>query len=97
MLELIKQAATDAVSASNPVGIFYGTIKTAEPLEVEVDQRFILKREFLELTESTKELKMPHGDGYYILRRKLEVGDRVVLLRIQGGQKYIILDQVRDA
>lgn len=96
MLALIKQAASEAVEASNPVGIYYGTIKTAHPLEVEVDQRFILTAEFLELTESTKELKVPQGDGYYILRRKLQEGDRVILLRIQGGQKYIILDRERD-
>jgi len=96
-LGLIKQAAADAVDAASPVGIYYGTIKTASPLEVEVDQRFPLTAEFLELTESTKELKVPQGDGYYILRRKLEEGDRVILLRIQGGQKYIILDRVRDA
>jgi Protein of unknown function (DUF2577) len=96
MLALIKQAATEAVAASNPVGIFYGTIKKAMPIEVEVDQRFILTQEFLELTEATEELKVPHGDGYYIIRRKLEEGDRVVLLRIQGGQKYVILDRVRD-
>jgi len=97
MLALIKKAAADAVEASNPVGIYYGVIKTASPLEVEVDQRFILTSEFLELTEATKELRIPQGTGEYILRRKLQEGDRVILVRIQGGQKYIILDRVRDA
>ncbi|MEJ8548152.1 DUF2577 domain-containing protein [Brevibacillus borstelensis] len=97
MLGLIKKAAMDATSASNPVGVFYGTILSAAPLNVEVDQRFVLTEEFLELTESTKELKVPvEGGGYYTLRRKLEQGDRVILLRVQGGTKYIILDRVRD-
>jgi Protein of unknown function (DUF2577) len=96
MLTLIKQAASDAVEASNPVGIFYGTIKSVDPLEVEVDQRFILTQEFLELTEATRELKVPLGTGEYILRPKLQERDRVILIRIQGGQKYVILDRVRD-
>lgn len=94
---LIKMAASDTVSAGNPVGIYYGTILSAGPLSVEVDQRFVLTEEFLELTETTKELKVPvEGGGYYTLRRKLEQGDRVILLRVQGGTKYIILDRVRD-
>lgn len=97
MLSLIKQAAADAVEASSPVGIFYGTIKNAAPLEVEVDQRFLLTQEFLEMTEATRELKVPLGSGEYVLRPKLQAGDRVILMRIQGGQKYVVLDRVRDA
>lgn len=93
MLALIKQAAFEAVEASNPVGIFFGTIKSVTPLEVDIDQRFILTQEFLVLTDATKELR--YGDS--ILRPKLQAGDRVLLLRIQGGQKYVILDRVRDS
>ncbi|HZG16973.1 MAG TPA: DUF2577 domain-containing protein [Candidatus Bathyarchaeia archaeon] len=97
MLNLIKKAAADAVEASSPVGVFYGTIKKASPLEVEVDQRFLLSEDFLELTDATKELKFQWGAEEYIIREKLKENDRVVLVRIQGGQKYIILDRVRDA
>ncbi|MGG1157464.1 DUF2577 domain-containing protein [Brevibacillus formosus] len=92
LLMLIKQAATEAVDASNPVGVFFGTIKSATPLEVDIDQRFVLTQEFLILTDATKELK--YGD--YVFRPKLQAGDRVLLMRIQGGQKYVILDRVRD-
>ena len=97
MLALIKQAASDAVDASNPVGVFNGIVKRTEPLEVEVDQRFILTEEFLELTDSTKELRVPMGTYDYILRPKLQAGDRVYLLRVQEGQKYVVLDRVRDS
>ncbi len=95
LLGLIKMAASEAADASGPVNISYGTIKGLSPLEVEVDQRFILSQEFLELTEATRELKVPHGEGYYIIRPALKEGDRVVLVRVQGGAKYIILDRVR--
>ncbi|MGK5512059.1 DUF2577 domain-containing protein [Brevibacillus formosus] len=92
LLALIKQAATEAVDASNPVGVFFGTIKSTTPLEIDIDQRFVLTKEFLVLTEGTKELR--YGD--IILRPALKVGDRVVLLRIQGGQQYVVLEKVRD-
>lgn len=29
-----------------------------------------------------------------VIRRGLEVGDKLLLLRMQGGQKYVILDRV---
>lgn len=93
MLALIKQAAFEAVQASNPVNIFFGTIKSADPLEVDVDQRFILTQEFLILTDATRELR--YGDT--ILRPKLKKDDRVILMRVQGGQQYVILDKVRDS
>ena len=36
---------------------------------------------------------LPVEDGYIILNRKLEVGDKVILLRVQNGQKYIVLSR----
>lgn len=100
MLQLIKKAAMDAVEASQPVAILYGTIKEITPFEVEVDQRFLLPEEFFIFTDATKELKLEIGDREYIIRPKLKIGDKLILLRTQGnsdkGVKYVILDRVRQ-
>lgn len=37
------------------------------------------------------------NDGYVVLNRALEVGDRVLMLRVNKGQKYIVLSRVYDA
>lgn len=37
---------------------------------------------------------LPVSDGYIILNRALEVGDRVLLLRVRRGQKFIVLSRV---
>lgn len=37
---------------------------------------------------------LPVENGYIILNRALEVGDRVLLMRVQNGQKFIILSRV---
>lgn len=37
---------------------------------------------------------LPVENGYIILNRALEVGDKVILLRVQNGQKFIILSRV---
>lgn len=36
---------------------------------------------------------LPVKDGYIILNRALEVGDEVLLLRVQHGQKFIVLSR----
>ena len=37
---------------------------------------------------------LPIKDGFIILNRALEVGDKVILLRVQHGQKFIVLSGV---
>ncbi|WP_028988023.1 DUF2577 domain-containing protein [Thermicanus aegyptius] len=79
MLNIIKQAALDALEAGQPVAVMFGAVTKTNPLEVNVDQRFTLSEDFLMQTNTAK---------------YLQAGDKVVLLRIQGGQKYLILDKV---
>ena len=40
---------------------------------------------------------LPVEDGYIILNRALAVGDKVLLLRVQKGQKFIVLSRVMEA
>ena len=42
--------------------------------------------------EDGKEL--PVEDGYIILNRKLETDDKVIMLRVQSGQRFIVLSRV---
>lgn len=109
MLEAIKQAALGAMDAAGPVIVQLGSVTQINPLKVMVDNRLELTEDFFILPESlTKlelELKHTHaiqGAGSteealkdkIILRKGLEVGDKLLLLRMQGGQRYVILDRV---
>lgn len=94
MIKLIKKAAKDAIEASNPVNILYGEVLEGEPLKILVDQRFTLTKQFLIQTESTTELSLTINGVQYTLRPPLLTGDMVVLVRMQGGQKYLVLDKV---
>ncbi|MCY9511710.1 DUF2577 domain-containing protein [Paenibacillus larvae] len=79
MLNIIKQAALGAVDTSNPVSILFGEVMKTSPLEVNVDQRFTLTEDFLIVLDQVKELS---------------AGDRIALLRVQGGHSYVILGKV---
>ena len=108
LMGVIKQASVGAMEAGAPVAVRIGMVKTVSPLAVVVDQRFTLTAEFLIIPERlTKyEIDVKHAHSYsggttdqalpdkLLIRSGLQAGDKVILLRIQGGQQYVILDKV---
>lgn len=80
LLRLIKKAAIDAVEAAKPVHVVFGTVINTNPLEINVEQKLTLTTEQLILCEQ--------------VQNKIEQNKRVVLLRQQGGQNFIVLDCV---
>lgn len=111
LLNVIKAAGIDAVGASNPVHVLSGEVMAVSPLSVKIDQRFILTAELLAVPESlTKyEVDLRHnhtgGSGQtgealiekITIRPGLQAGDKVLLIRVQGGQQFVILDKVVTA
>ncbi|MBP2116266.1 DUF2577 domain-containing protein [Paenibacillus silagei] len=96
MLDIIKQASLGAVSNTNPVALSYGTVVLAQPLQIQVEQRLLLTGAALVVVESVMESKAVIEGREILLRRGLEAGDRVLLVRMQGGQSYIVLDRLVD-
>ena len=107
MIDIIKKAGVDAVGANNPVNILFGEVQNVEDLKIKVDQKLILSKEFFVIPQSlTKyEIDLSHSHSYsngstskelnkIVIREGLKQGDRVLLLRVQGGQQYVVLDKV---
>ncbi|QUI25515.1 DUF2577 domain-containing protein [Vallitalea pronyensis] len=78
----LKQINKGVMDNSQNVAFYYGKVIAITPLEIQVDQRFVLDQDFLVVTSTVA------GDT------ALAVGDKVILLREQGGQRYIVLDKV---
>lgn len=136
--DIIKNLAINAYSASMPTGLYYGTVKKINPLEVEIDQKLTLTEKQLILSTLVQDFDvnmtvehkteeydlthkhsvtavLPHGgtvsvnntDGKhtheykgtksFTTHLKLEVGEKVILLRVQGGQKFLLLDRIRES
>lgn len=97
LVQAIKQAALDAVRASGPMGVCYGTVTSVVPLEIRVDQKKILTDAQLILTSAVRntavDITVDNVRKPYQIHLGLKVGEKVVLLRCDGGQKYIILDR----
>ena len=82
LLTIIKKAALDAVNATRPVNVVFGVLASVSPLSVTIDQKLTLEAGFLVLTKHIDDL---------ILSEELTVGDRLVLIQMQGGSVAFIL------
>ncbi|MDF2934969.1 MAG: hypothetical protein K0Q90_342 [Paenibacillaceae bacterium] len=103
-MNAIRQAALTGMEAGKPAAVMFGEVVSGNPLQVNVDQRFTLDADFLILPESLArlELDLSHTHGSsgaaltdpVVIRPGLQAGDKVILLRVQGGQQFLILDKV---
>lgn len=81
---LIKQAAMEALEESSPVALMYGTVTRISPLEINIEQRFTIPAEAIFLTSA-------------VINDPLRIGEKVLVLRKQGGQKYVVMDRLVKA
>lgn len=93
LLQIIKQSAVEAVAASNPVSIIYGTVSSSKPLEIRIGQKLSLDEDYLILTRNVTKYK---DNNDLIIDNELKQGEKVILIRSQGGQRYVVLDKVVD-
>lgn len=122
LVKLVKQAAVEAVKAGAPMCFCFGTVISAAPLKIQVDQKKTLTDAQLVLTNNVRDFAVEmttlpdfhetetesggSGDDAfsshkhkYQGRKKwkvhlaLKAGEKVILIRCDGGQKYIVLDR----
>lgn len=128
LTESMKRAALQAMDASKPVNVAFGTVVKTEPLLICIEQKMTLGMDQLILCRHVTEhdidvtvdwtsagalgnhqhdtpagvsgnANLSHAHG--IRGRKsmrvhlgLTLGERVALLRLRGGQQYLVWDRV---
>ncbi|MBR6400125.1 MAG: hypothetical protein IKS17_02725 [Firmicutes bacterium] len=86
-IEIIKRAALDAVKQSYPLELIFAKVIQEEDIPnnkellIQVEQKKPLKRAFF--------IENGKLDG-------LEEGDRLVILQVQGGQRFYILEVLEN-
>lgn len=81
LVKLIKQTALEAMKAEKPVNVCFGKVISVSPLKILVEQKLTLSKAQLVQSKTVAD----YG---------LAVGDEVILIRQQGGQKYVITDKI---
>lgn len=98
LIELIKRVALDVVTNEQMCDLRYGTVVSTNPLRVQITNLLTLPRSSLivpkHLTNYTVSVTTSESSDTITIHNALKVGDKVALLRKQGGQSYFILDRI---
>ena len=103
LVKVMKQAGVEATNADGPVKICFGKVVNVTPIQVLVDQKITLGAAQLILTRDFTDYEVevtfePETEKKKMkIHNSLVIGDDVVLLRQQGGQKYIVIDRMGKA
>lgn len=57
-VEVVKQAAVEAVEASKPVNLLFGTVISVSPLKIQADQKSIYTEKMLVLTRNVTDYEV---------------------------------------
>lgn len=100
LLETIKTASIDAINASKPVEIVYGIVLSIEPLKIDLEQKLTLSESFLivpeEFTDRKINIVIDDEEKEIEIKSALKVDDKLILARVQGGQKYLVLSRLAE-
>lgn len=103
LLRLIKSTAVEAVNASKPADAVFGTVLSLSPMTIQVEQKLVLSQNQLVMTRTVRGYTTGNrsggsGEASFASHNHtvsgLQVGDKVVLLQVAGGQQYVVLDKV---
>ena len=102
LTELIQKICQANIEAQKPTDIATGTVTQVSPLKISISVELPpIGEEALILTENVKEwqeeAKLSHGgtpQDVTIYHKGLEIGDKVVMMRVSKGQRFIVLSRI---
>lgn len=104
LIEIMRKAGK--TPDDERTALVFGVVTGVSPLKIKIDNRFEVDETFLLLSRSVKEYKVKEPSPLklekpdlirdYILWRDLEKGDKVILLRLNNGQLFYVLERVGD-
>ena len=100
LVEAMKIAARNERESSKPVDVYFGEVISKSPLKINVEQKMILGEAQLILTRNvtdyttTASVQWESGKNVFQIYNALKAGEKVILIRQQGGQKFIVIDRI---
>lgn len=100
LLQVMKQSAKETGDATRPVQVCFGKVTSTTPLKIQIDQKITLGKAQLVLTRNVTDYETEitvngwENKQRTTIHNALKAGEEVVLLRQQGGQKYVVLERV---
>jgi hypothetical protein len=97
LIGVIQRIVQNTINSMNMADKATGTVESVSPLRVKIDSSIqSIPSAALLLTDTVKERIVPvqGGEGRVTIREGLKEGDRVLMLKVQNGQQYIILSRI---
>ena len=98
LINILKKISQGAEEASAPCNILYGKVTNENPVEITIEQKLVLTKEFLFLTKNVVDYKTYITEGNVkkevILHNALKLGETAILIQKRGGQDYIVIDKI---
>ena len=97
LVGVIQQIVQNTIEAMKMADKATGTVESVSPLRVKIDSSIqSVPSAALLLTDTVRERVVPvqGGEGTVTIREGLKEGDRVLMLKVQNGQQYIILSRI---
>lgn len=92
LLDVLHQMVQETVAAQKPADVAFGTVTSASPLSIRVEGTMQdIPAVALILTWPVTEITV----GSTTINQALQTGDRVVMLRVSKGQRFIVLSRVQ--
>lgn len=98
LYNVIKEIVKATVDESKPVAFCFGTVESASPLKIRLNQKLLLPSSFLIVSEACRDIETKMViDGVTknvkVLKR-LKKGEKVLMIRFDSGQKYYVVERV---
>ena len=94
IVQLVKQIALEAVEASKPCDYRTGVVTGINPLEIKISQTLTLDESFLDLARNVTDFEILVNGQMTTIENALKVGEKVLMIRKSGGQRYTVIDRV---
>lgn len=102
LLEIVKQAALNVIENKQMCDLRYGEVVNVSPLKIKLTPQLTIPNSLLivprHLTNYSVEVNADGNStissGTLLINNALKIGDKVALIRKQGGQSYFVLDRI---
>lgn len=97
-VQLIKKIGKEEREASKPCNSVMAKVVALHPLKVSLNQKHMISELIIDipksLTDYDIEISINGMKNKCTVHNALKVGDKLILLRQAGGQKYTVLDRM---
>ena len=98
LIDILQKINQEGMKASKLTDIAYGTVKSSSPIKIQLQTTMQdIPSSAIVLTsaviEKTAAVQGGNG-GTVVINEGLAAGDKVVMLRVSGGQRFIVLSKV---